>query len=106
MSFSWLFLGGVVSTRARLRFTSRGQCAVNSLRWSRLFQRTAKYLLTGCPTPAGKRRHPSCANMQIGSLTSISSDLSLSLELMRGSSMYISRKTLTGQQAKCNGTIS
>jgi hypothetical protein len=54
MSFSWLFLGGVVSTRARLRFTNRGQCAVNSVRWSRIFQRTAKYLLTGCLTPGGK----------------------------------------------------
>jgi hypothetical protein len=54
MSFSWPFLGGVVSTRARLRFTNRGQCAVNSVRWSRIFQRTAKYLLTGCLTPGGK----------------------------------------------------
>jgi hypothetical protein len=54
MSFSWLFLGGVVSTRARFRFTNRGQCAINSLRWSRVFQRTAKYLLTGCLTPGGK----------------------------------------------------
>ncbi len=54
MSFSWLFLGGVVSTRARLRFTNRGQRAVNSVRWSRIFQRTAKYLLTGCLTPRGQ----------------------------------------------------
>jgi len=28
MSFGWLFLGGLVSTRARLRFTNREQCAV------------------------------------------------------------------------------
>ena len=54
MSLSWLFLGGVVSTRPRLRFTNRGQCAVNSVRWSRIFQRTATYLLTGCLTPGGK----------------------------------------------------
>jgi hypothetical protein len=52
--FQLVFLGGVVSTRARLRFTNRGQCAVNSVRWSRIFQRTAKYLLTGCLTPGGK----------------------------------------------------
>ena len=28
MSFSWLFLGGMLSSRARLRFTNPGQCAV------------------------------------------------------------------------------
>ena len=50
----------VVSTRARLRFTNRGQCAVNSLRWSSNFQRTAKSVLTGCLTPgasAESNRH-------------------------------------------------
>jgi hypothetical protein len=56
MSFSWLFLGGVVSTRARFRFTNQGQCAVNSVRRSRILQRTANYLLTVCPTPGGKRK--------------------------------------------------
>jgi hypothetical protein len=55
MSFSWLFLGGVVSTSARLRFTNRGQCAVNSVCRSRNSQRTANYLLTVCLTPGGKR---------------------------------------------------
>src|SRR6516162_5070073 len=55
MSFSWLFLGEVVSTRARLRFTNRGQHAVNSVRRSSLLQRTANYLLTVCLTPGGKR---------------------------------------------------
>jgi hypothetical protein len=55
MSFSWLFLGGLVSTRAHLRFTNRGQCAVNSVRRSSLLQRTANYLLTVCLTPGGKR---------------------------------------------------
>ena len=55
MSFSWLFLGEVVSTRARLRFTNRGQHAVNSVRRSSLVQRTANYLLTVCLTPGGKR---------------------------------------------------
>src|SRR6516162_3990804 len=56
MSFSWLFLGEVVSTRARLRFTNRGQHAVNSVRRSSLLQRTANYLLTVCLTPGGKRK--------------------------------------------------
>src|SRR6516164_5290271 len=55
MSFRWLFLGGLVSTRARLRFTNRGQHAVNSVRQSRILQRTANYLLTVCLTPGGKR---------------------------------------------------
>src|SRR5512141_2904356 len=55
MSFSWLFLGGMLSSRARLCFTNRGQHAVNSLRQSSIFQRTANYLLTVCLTPGGKR---------------------------------------------------
>ena len=55
MSFSWLFLGGVVSTRARLRFTNRGHYAVHSVRRSSLLQRTANYLLTVCLTPGDKR---------------------------------------------------
>src|SRR5262249_8204449 len=46
MSFSWLFLGGLLSSRARLRFTNRGQHAVNSVRRSSILQRTANYLLT------------------------------------------------------------
>src|SRR6266496_2874694 len=54
MSFSWLFLGRLVSTRARFRFTNRGQHAVNSLCRSSIFQRTANYLLTVCLTPGGK----------------------------------------------------
>jgi hypothetical protein len=54
MSFSWLFLGGMLSSRARLCFTNRGQCAVNSVRRSRILQRTANYLLTVCLTPGGK----------------------------------------------------
>src|SRR5262252_155810 len=54
MSCGWLFLGGLVSTRARLRFTNRGQCAVNSVLRSSILQRTANYLLTVCPTPGGK----------------------------------------------------
>jgi len=53
MSFSRLFLGGLVSTRARLRFTNRRQCAVNSVCRSRNLQRTANYLLTVCLTPGG-----------------------------------------------------
>src|SRR6516164_735399 len=57
MSFRWLFLGGLVSTRARLRFTNRGQHAVNSVRQSRILQRTANYLLTVCLTPGGKRKY-------------------------------------------------
>ena len=56
MSFSWLFLGGMLSSRARLRFTNRGQCAVNSVCRSRTSQRTANYLLTVCLTPGGKRK--------------------------------------------------
>ena len=56
MSFSWLFLGEVVSIRARLRFTNRGQHAINSVRRSSLVQRTANYLLTVCLTLGGKRR--------------------------------------------------
>src|ERR1700739_1162980 len=58
MSFSWLFLGGLLSSRARLRFTNRGQSAVNSVHRSRIFQRTANYLLTVCLTPGGKRTLP------------------------------------------------
>jgi hypothetical protein len=54
MSFSWLFLGGLVSTRARFRFTNREQHAVNWLCRSSIFQRTANYLLTVCLTPGGK----------------------------------------------------
>src|ERR671924_791157 len=57
MSFSWLFLGGLVSTRARFRFTNRGQHAVHSLCRSSIFQRTANYLLTVCLTPGGKPNH-------------------------------------------------
>src|SRR5215471_1942422 len=55
MSFGWLFLGGMLSSRARLRFTNREQCAVNSVHRSSLLQRTANYLLTVCLTPGGKR---------------------------------------------------
>lgn len=54
MSFSWLFLGGLVSTRTRFRFTNRGQHAVNSVCRSSILQRTANYLLTVCLTPGGK----------------------------------------------------
>ncbi len=56
MSCSWLFLGGLVSTRARLRFTNRGQCAVHLVCRSSILQRTANYLLTVCLTPGGKRK--------------------------------------------------
>ena len=55
MSCSWLFLGGLVSTTARLRFTNRGQHAVNSVLRSSVLQCTANYLLTVCLTPGGKR---------------------------------------------------
>jgi hypothetical protein len=58
MSFSWLFLGRVVSTRARFRFTNREQCAVRSIRRSRILQRTANYLLTFVP-PQGASSVPS-----------------------------------------------
>jgi len=40
---------------SRLRFTNRGQCAVNSSYRSSIFHRTANYLLTDCLTPRGKR---------------------------------------------------
>src|SRR6516164_1881396 len=66
MSFSWLFLGEVVSTRARLRFTNRGQHAVNSVRRSSLLQRTANYLLTVCLTPGGKRNYTSADHIMTG----------------------------------------
>src|ERR1019366_712848 len=56
MSFSCLFLGGLVSTRARFRFTNREQHAVNWLCRSSILQRTANYLLTVCLTPGGKPR--------------------------------------------------
>ena len=46
MSFSWLFLGGLVSTRARLGFTNREQHALTPFCWSSIFQRTANSLLT------------------------------------------------------------
>jgi len=55
MSFGWLFLGGMLSSRARLRFPNQGQHAVNLVRRSSIFHRTANYLLTGCLTPGGKR---------------------------------------------------
>src|ERR1019366_930615 len=58
MSFSCLFLGGLVSTRARFRFTNREQHAVNWLCQSSILQRTANYLLTVCLTPGGKPSHP------------------------------------------------
>jgi hypothetical protein len=58
MSFSWLFLSGLVSTRARVRFANRGQYAANSFRRSRIFQRTAIDLLTVGLTPGGKRSSP------------------------------------------------
>ena len=57
MSFSWLFLGGLLSSTARLRFTNRGQGAVHSFCPSRIFQRTANTVLFDClsggvhPTP-------------------------------------------------------
>ena len=54
MSFSWLFLGGLVSTRARLRFTNRGQCAVNSVCRSSILQRTAKLSLNCLSHPRGQ----------------------------------------------------
>src|SRR5215831_13840022 len=59
MSCSWLFLGGLVSTTARLRFTNRGQHAVNSVLRSSVLQCTANYLLTVCLTPGGKRTQTS-----------------------------------------------
>src|ERR1700747_508371 len=58
MSFGWLFLSGMLSSRAHLRFTNRGQCSVHSVCLSRNLQPTANYLLTVCLTPGGKRRHP------------------------------------------------
>ena len=54
MSCSWLFLGGLVSTRARLRFTNRGQCAVNSVCRSSILQRTAKLSLNCLSHPRGQ----------------------------------------------------
>jgi hypothetical protein len=45
----------MLSSRTRLRFPNQGQHAVNSVRRSSIFHRTANYLLTGCLTPGGKR---------------------------------------------------
>src|SRR5690349_14996117 len=48
MSFSWLFLGELVSTRSRFRFTNRRQDAVHSISRSSIFQRTANTVLFDC----------------------------------------------------------
>src|SRR5579863_10138368 len=48
MSFSWLFLGGLVSTRSRFRFTNRRQDAVHSISQSSIVQRTANTVLFDC----------------------------------------------------------
>ncbi len=50
-----LSLGGLVSTRARLRFTGCIQHARNRSCRSRIFQRTANCVLTVCLSPGGKR---------------------------------------------------
>ena len=51
-----LFLGGLVSTRARLRFTGCLQFAMKEYGRSRNFQRTANSVLTVCVSPGGKRK--------------------------------------------------
>src|SRR5579872_6426691 len=60
MSFSWLFLGELVSTRSRFRFTNRRQDAVHSISRSSIFQRTANTVLFDCLSggvhPKGLRR--------------------------------------------------
>jgi hypothetical protein len=48
---TWSSLGAA----PRLRFTNQEQHAANLFGWPRIFQRTAKYLLTGCLTSGGKR---------------------------------------------------
>src|SRR5580658_262385 len=57
MSSSRLFLGGLLSSRARFRFTGRHQ---NAIKWScrsRFLQRTANRVLTVC---LSKGSNPSC----------------------------------------------
>src|SRR5580658_2646826 len=59
MSRSRLFLGGSLSSGARLRFTG---CAQNALEWScrsKFSQRTANRVLTVCVSLGGKRSFPS-----------------------------------------------
>ena len=51
-----LFLGGLVATRARLRFTGCLQFAMKVYGRSRNFQRTANSVLTVCVSPGGRRR--------------------------------------------------
>src|SRR5580658_4282381 len=56
MSRSRLFLGGSLSSGARLRFTG---CAQNALEWScrsKFSQRTANRVLTVCVSLGGKRK--------------------------------------------------
>ena len=50
-----LFLGGLVSTRARLRFTGYVDFAMKEDCRSRDFQRTANCGLTGCLSPGVQR---------------------------------------------------
>jgi hypothetical protein len=49
-----LFLGGLVSTRARLRFTGCVQFAMKEYGRSSNFQRTANSVLTVCVSPGGR----------------------------------------------------
>src|SRR6202789_3851283 len=68
MSFSRLFLGGLVSTRTHLRFTGRHQNAIKWFLSSRLLQRTANRVLSFCLTqgvnPPGERTHQSAEDTQ------------------------------------------
>ncbi len=55
------FLGGLLSSSARLRFTDRDQ---NALKWScrsRISQRTANMVLTGCVSQGDNRTGPARA---------------------------------------------
>ncbi len=56
MSRSRLFLGGLRSRRAHLRFTGCRQNAVQWYCWSSILQRTAMGVLTGCDSQGVKPR--------------------------------------------------
>ena len=58
MSFSWLFLGGVVSTRARLRFTNRAPVCGKLASLVEDFSANGKVSLNWLSHPRGQVQSP------------------------------------------------
>jgi hypothetical protein len=74
MSSSRLFLGGLRSRRARLRFTGRHQNAIKWSRRSRVLQRTANRVLTVCLSQGGNPKLLFTTYLQIQRIPNHASD--------------------------------